>query len=892
MQYTNTRYLTQITLTLVLLITISCSDSTTDKRSQLFYAYQLCSPALSTDNADTLFLRAYNNFSVTTNDPTVENLISHECNIECTTAKTSAFVRQLFTLNEMPTDNIMCAWDDSGVADICLNKHDKTKPNIKIVEGMYLRLMCGIILCNKYLNLYPRENNQKLAEIRFLRALNYYYLLDLFGKAPIFKVFTNDISKVATSEDLYDFIEDELLDIIPFLMEGKLVSDYDAEYGHANQIAAHMLLARLYLNAKIYTGKEQWEKAAHEATTVINGPYKLSSTPLTNHSMGTTFSGYQLLFTADNGSNGANSEIIFPIQFDSKSRSDMGGTTYLICSTSKFDTKYLPNINGLGLKEQWIGNRARANLVLKFLPDSVPNEAYHTTMIEWAQDDRALFNSVDRRLSARKRPVFEDGFSIMKFTNFYASRPITSNVESMSSSDFPLMRLAEAYLTLAEAQWRMGHTEEALKNINVIRNRAHAKEMTSIDTDGYSILDEWTREFYGEGRRRTDLIRFNCFGGDNDYIWQWKGGRILGRRFDIALNNYALPIDSLIGKADKESKTYMYYLIGDGIGDNSWSTEGGDNIGKGIVPMSKIDETKLQFTDWLPANVGFKMFRDFDSWEEQFGAGEYPGEVAHNSVGSKHFTVSQEGINRVTLIPSESRVSVIPVASTDIPSYDMLILWVNHGKKEMKRYSSNPNTHVWRTDFECEGGEIMLNITKTINPTKEPLDLSKCLRFGIESSINNKGHILLHTEPIKQRIRVIYNDIDNSLYSYKLDDTYSVEDEIPQDINLELLIDQSYKSDDNAYALRHSFRLPDKAVVKKLMIGITNNSSNDFGTEICTIDCNNNYHEGTTIIYQDLIQKAIEHIMSANAYKFSIRVEFSLYGDTWSATNYSSTVYE
>ena len=88
-------------------------------------------------------------------------------------------------------------------------------------------------------------------------------------------------------------------------------------------------------------------------------------------------------------------------------------------------------------------------------------------------------------------------------------------------------------------------TGEGTEAINKIRERANA----STRERGYSlseILDEWSREFYFEGRRRIDLVRFGKFGGYNsDYKWQWKGGDYAGRNFDEKKNIFPIPTSDL-----------------------------------------------------------------------------------------------------------------------------------------------------------------------------------------------------------------------------------------------------------------------------------------------------------------------------------------------------------
>ena len=71
-------------------------------------------------------------------------------------------------------------------------------------------------------------------------------------------------------------------------------------------------------------------------------------------------------------------------------------------------------------------------------------------------------------------------------------------------------------------------------------------QMHSLD----DICDEWSREFYFEGRRRMDLIRFNRYGGNNNYTWQWKGGSYEGRSFDAHLNIFAIPTNELTANSN------------------------------------------------------------------------------------------------------------------------------------------------------------------------------------------------------------------------------------------------------------------------------------------------------------------------------------------------------
>ena len=121
------------------------------------------------------------------------------------------------------------------------------------------------------------------------------------------------------------------------------------------------------------------------------------------------------------------------------------------------------------------------------------------------------------------------------------------------------MRAAEAYLTYAEAVTRLAGSgaapADAVSAINALRARAHATQKASYSLN--DILDEWSREFFFEGRRRVDLIRFGQFGGNTTYKWQWKGGAYAGRNFEAYRNVFAIPSDDLIANPNlKQNEGY------------------------------------------------------------------------------------------------------------------------------------------------------------------------------------------------------------------------------------------------------------------------------------------------------------------------------------------------
>ena len=274
----------------------------------------------------------------------------------------------------------------------------------------------------------------------------------------------------------------------------------------------------------------------------MDSAYKINTTSIGG------WSAYQMLFMGDNGETDAAYEAIFPILQDGL-RTTSWGTSQFLCAGS-FDSDMHANPNDKdatnGLSGQvWGGNRTRPQLIQKFFPNLDAPQAASYEMPTIAGDDRAIFDGVGREINNLDRATFKNGYAVAKFINFKTDGSSGHDATFMDA-DFFFFRKAEAYLTYAEATARQAGssaTAEGVKAINVLRARAHATERS-----GYSlqdICDEWSREFYFEGRRRTDLIRFGKFGGNTDYIWQWKGGTYAGRNFDAYRNIYAIPASQL-----------------------------------------------------------------------------------------------------------------------------------------------------------------------------------------------------------------------------------------------------------------------------------------------------------------------------------------------------------
>lgn len=487
----------------------------------------------ATVNIDGLFNKCYGNFVLAGNGGA-----NGDVDIDGLDGGTTGFVRQMFNANELTTDEAICGWSDEGISSFCFNSYDASHPMLK---GYYARITTGITYCNQYLSLGDADQ-QKNAEIRFIRAFDYSLLLDAWGNPP----FSLEVGKKPvqyTSKQLFDWLIKELTEIEPMLADAKAKKSTDAGYGRVDKAAAWLLLARLYLNAEVYTGEAHWQDAETWAEKVITSPYKLNTKSVNG------WSAYQMLFMGDNGETDAAYEAIFPLLNDGLVTTSWGCSEFVIAGCFADDMFANPNntsgTNGLS-GQSWGGNRARPDLVKKFFPNGDAPSVESYKMPQQAGDDRAIFWGKDRTLNVEKVSDFKSGFSVAKFVN-WKSDGSAGHDATFADMDFFLMRAAEAYLTYAEADARLNGgktTAKGTEYINALRSRAHA----TTRTDSYSlsnICDEWSREFYFEGRRRMDLIRFNRYGGSNGYNWQWKGGAYAGTNFQEYRNVFAIPSQDL-----------------------------------------------------------------------------------------------------------------------------------------------------------------------------------------------------------------------------------------------------------------------------------------------------------------------------------------------------------
>lgn len=448
----------------------------------------------------------------------------------------SDFLRLFWNLQQLTSDETLCAWNNPGVPDTNFGK--PADDNI-MIKGLYARSIYQITLVNEFLRestdakLDSRgistEDKEKIkrfrAEARFLRAYQYWVLIDLFGN-PIFVTEENPISKNAPKQiqraDLFNYIESELKAI-----ESDLAEPRSGDYGRADKGAAWALLARLYINSEVYlgSGKGKFTEAVTYAKKVIDGGYTLAPN-------------YANLFLADNNTT-SRSEIILSINYDGFKSQNWGGTTFIINSLINKDM----NPTSFGVPNGgWAGNRAGSKLPELF------------TDLSGDTDKRAKFYG--DKASNDDYASYADGLKVVKFKNVTSTGAAGGSLNGeYSSLDFPIFRAADVYLIFAEAILRGGtgaSNADALTYFNKVRERAYGNtsgNKTSITLQ--DILDERGRELYFEAYRRTDLIRFNKFTGDG-YLWPWKGGVKAGRALESFRALLPLPATEVIANPNVE----------------------------------------------------------------------------------------------------------------------------------------------------------------------------------------------------------------------------------------------------------------------------------------------------------------------------------------------------
>ena len=433
----------------------------------------------------------------------------------------SDFLRMFWYLQCLSTDE--AGWTYHGNTDPVGIHEMKWSSINQTVAGLYYRAFFLITLSNDFIRQASDANlasrgitgasadsiHKYKAEARFLRAFQYWVLMDLFANPPF--VTENDLIGVGlprqiSRKELFTYIEGELK-----ALDADLIAPKANEYGRADQAAAWALLARMYLNAEVYTGTPRYTDAITYSNKIINAGYSLHTN-------------YKELMLADNDQL-KNTEFIFTIRYDGTYTQNWGGTTTLTHGPAGVPGSLS------GTSGNWNCIRVTQQFVNLF----------------GTSDIRGQFYTNGQNLEMKQLlDVPTDGYSSTKFRNVTRTggpAPHLDPAGNWVDIDFPLFRLAEIYLIYAESVVRGGaggSSATALSYLTQLslRGRNNVNSIATL-TLPY-IIDERGRELFWEGFRRTDLIRFGQF-TTSAYLWAWKGGVASGTAVDSKYNIFPIP---------------------------------------------------------------------------------------------------------------------------------------------------------------------------------------------------------------------------------------------------------------------------------------------------------------------------------------------------------------
>jgi len=444
------------------------------------------------------------------------------------------YLRALYNLQELPTDEAVIGWNDQTLKD--LHGLQWTSSDV-FVNAAYYRINYQISMCNEVMRQIDASGmseeslmKQYRAEARALRAFSYLHAIDMFGSVP----FTDETTGVGgdnptqiTRTDLYTWLENELTELAADSNLPASPEKYRAGKGFV-----YTMLAKLYLNAKVYIGTEKYTECITACQQAMAQGYTLEEN-------------YVKLFNADNDKR--TNEIIFALPVDPTHEVSWGSTTYVICGeVSNTSADQVPA--DYGVTTGWGMFRCRGELPAKFTDGDA--------------DGRYKFFTTNQSQYIDDVTDQTNGYFVEKWTNLTDAGEAASNTASDGcATDWPMFRLADVYLMYAEAVLRGGaggDRSTALGYVNKLRERAYGGSDGDI-TDGQLttsfILDERARELYWEGVRRTDLVRYDSF-STSSYLWQWKGGAKDGTSVDSKYNIYPIPTTELTANPNLYNENY------------------------------------------------------------------------------------------------------------------------------------------------------------------------------------------------------------------------------------------------------------------------------------------------------------------------------------------------
>lgn len=444
----------------------------------------------------------------------------------------SKYAIEYFRMQELTTDELIIPGRDGNYDDRGQYRehHNHTyTPDHQNAKDVWEWGFGAINTCNRVLsnitNSTMAENDpariSSVAEVKAMRALFYFFMLDIYGNVPIVDTFpVKELPKTKTRVEVFQFIEKELKAIVKNLPV-KNVTNPTTTYGHPTQGMVYALLAKMYLNSLIYTGVERTTETVTMCDSVIaTKRYSLDAV-------------YADVFAPDNGP--SITETIFaipydPLLLDGNQFTRHGIMAYLwpkygvpnnlsisMSTTPEFFDRF--NLPGDDRNATWlIGKQYNLDstpFTIK-LPKTDLDASY-----TGPKGDTTWQLEITKTLKMTGKKPFDVGNDYLarcmgvRSIKYYPDRATTAATR-MSGNDMPVFRLADIYLMKAEAIVRgaaattiNGELQTALVLLNKVRARAKAPLATNITED--ILLDERARELYWENWRRNDLIRFEKF---------------------------------------------------------------------------------------------------------------------------------------------------------------------------------------------------------------------------------------------------------------------------------------------------------------------------------------------------------------------------------------------
>lgn len=475
----------------------------------------------------------YNSFITDEFTPTTDDVAALISSAYVDWRNTLLLTNGIWRIQEVTADEIVIparpnGWVDGGIYKR-LHQHSWTADHDAVEQG-WSRTYNGITNCNKiifqtesgYIPMDEEQRTAVLAEVKVLRASYYYLLMDLYGNVPLdteFDVPEGYLPEQKSRQEIYDFVVSEITENIDDLSD----SSGQEMYGRFNKWAAYALLAKVYLNAEVYSGTPQWEKCIEACQAVIeSGNYILEPDQK------------NVFVTENQNSN----EIIFALAIDQNyttdwSTFDLHMQTLQPGSQATYDLELAP----------WGGMAAIPQFIDSFDPEdsrltenfiygqqyTSSGEILNSTLGSYAGEPLVFINeipSIDR----------SEGIHGYRFGKF----EIAMGSSNILNNDYPVLRYADVLMMKAESLLRTGNADEAATIVTQIRERAFTSNPEKAEVTGAELqegtiydyglrnennstneggddilygrfLDELGWEFNQEGRRRQDMIRFGVF---------------------------------------------------------------------------------------------------------------------------------------------------------------------------------------------------------------------------------------------------------------------------------------------------------------------------------------------------------------------------------------------